>query len=93
MLFNEITDSIFNEDKPSTLNFRCKIQIVFVSDSLPRMVDEVIIKGNSEKTISVGKLGEIIKLFSKTIYRGSFASEYHPQSFFSVFQGTWEETE
>lgn len=51
------------------------------------MVDEVIIKGNSggKKTIAVGKLGEIIRLFSKTIYRGSFASEYHPQSFFSLF--------
>lgn len=38
-----------------------------------------------EKTIAVGKVGEIIKLFNKTIYRGSFASEYHPQSFFSLF--------
>lgn len=30
------------------------------------------------------KLREIIRLFRKTIYRSSFASEYHPQSFLSL---------
>lgn len=50
------------------------------------MVDEVLSKEIlGGKTIAVGKVGEIIKLFNKTIYRGSFASEYHPQSFFSLF--------
>lgn len=27
VLLNDIIDSVFNKDKPSTLNFRCRIQV------------------------------------------------------------------